>query len=307
MDDIRQSLAAAAKKTVGFDQAESLESDACIVRLQDGAESCQEAVMHLREILWFRRQRDDVVPMDVLRSLGLPTPDDVLEQFISDHGTKDEFQQQYGHLDLHAVRWQQLLLPASEILACSIYRLFAQHVATVSNQTRVVPEEGWADVCLPSKAAEHWQQHGTWMRSPVMVRGELVGSAKPLHLVEGHTRIGALRGLVDSGVLPMASDHRVWVGEAFQPEAPDERWREVLRTKRMPFLDWLMGRVGDDGEIGNIASRLIDVQHSSLSFVRIEGDDLDAVLSFARTDAVLKPLISTIVQAHAEWERFVGG
>src|ERR1035438_8105247 len=101
------------------------------------------------------------------------------------------------------------------------------------------------------------------MRSPIMMRGELVGSAASLHLVEGHTRTGALRGLVESGVLPPSSAHQVWVGERGQAEAPEERWRELLRTERMPFLDWLTGRVGDDGEIAQIASRLIDVQYSS--------------------------------------------
>ena len=140
-----------------------------------------------------------------------------------------------------------------------------------------------------------------------MMRGELVGSAASLHLVEGHTRTGALRGLVESGVLPPSSAHQVWVGEMGQPEAPEERWRELLRTERMPFLDWLTGRVGDDGEIAQIASRLIDVQYSSMSRARIEGDDLDAVVTFARRDARLGPMIHTITVAHAEWERFVGG
>ena len=263
--------------------------------------------MHLREIMRFRRTSAGVVPMEVLESLGLPIPDDVLEQFVFDHGTKWEFQEQYGDLDLHAVRWQHLTFPASEILACSVYPNFLKRVTGVADWTRAVPERGWADVCILPKAAVYWQQYGTWMRSPIMMRGELVGSSATLHLVEGHTRTGALRGLVESGVLPQSSAHWVWVGEAVRPEVPDERWREVLRTERMPFLDWLIGRVGDDGEIGKVASRLIDVQYSSVSRVRIEGNDLDAVVTFARRDPKLGPMIDTITEAHAEWERFVGG
>jgi hypothetical protein len=50
--------------------------------------------MRLREILRFRRTSAGVVPMDVLRSLGLPMPDDVLVQFVFDHDTKWEFQEQ---------------------------------------------------------------------------------------------------------------------------------------------------------------------------------------------------------------------
>lgn len=263
--------------------------------------------MHLREIMRLRRTSAGVVPMDVLQALGLPMPDDVLEQFVFDHGTKREFQEQYGDVDLHAVRWRQLALPASEILACSIYQGFRERVSRVADWTRAVPEQGWVDMCIHPKAVVHWQQHATWMRPPIMMRGELVGSAAPLHLVEGHTRTGALRGLVESGVLPPPSAHQVWVGEAAQPESLDERWHEVLRTERMPFLDWLMRRVGDDGEIGKVASRLIDVQYSSMGRAPIEGNDLHAVATFAKTDARLGPMIDTITKAHAEWERFVGG
>ena len=143
--------------------------------------------MRLREILRFRKTRAGVVPMEVLRLLGLPMADDVLEQFVFDHGTKWEFQEQYGDLDLHTVRWQQLALPASEILACSVYPHFLECVTGVADWTRVVPEKGWADVCILPMAVIHWQQHGTWMRSPIMLRGSLVGSAAPLHLVEGQT------------------------------------------------------------------------------------------------------------------------
>jgi hypothetical protein len=263
--------------------------------------------MQVREIMRFRQTSAGVVPMEVLRSLALPMPDDVLEQFVFDHGTKDHVQRQYGHLDLHAIRWEQLALPAFEILACSVYTSFTDFVEAVADQTRIVHAKGWADVCLSPWAANHWQRHGTWMRSPVLMRGELAGSASALHLVEGHTRLGALRGLVESGELSPSSAHQVWVGEGFLPGEADALWREVLRTERMPFLDWLMGRVGDDGEIGIIAMRLIDVQFGSMSRVRVEGHDLDAVVTFARKDAKLGPMIDTITESHAVWERFVGG
>ena len=46
--------------------------------------------------------------MDVLQALELPMPNDILEQCVADHGTKWEFQQQYGELDLHALHWELL-------------------------------------------------------------------------------------------------------------------------------------------------------------------------------------------------------
>jgi hypothetical protein len=49
------------------------------------------------------------------------------------------------------------------------------------------------------------------MRPPVAVRGELVGSDRPIQL-EGHTRYGALRGLVESGILGEDTLHEIWIG-----------------------------------------------------------------------------------------------
>jgi hypothetical protein len=174
--------------------------------------------MHYWEIMRFRRTSVGTVPLEVLQALALPMPRDVLEQFVFDHGTKDEFQQQYGHLDLHALRWDLLSIRAEEILACSVYPDFSQWMKTVADRTRVVPGEGWNDVRLPPATLKHWQDHHTWVRAPVMLRGDLVGSDRKLHLVEGHTRVGALRGLVESGVLPPSCVHLVWVGEGCSPQ-----------------------------------------------------------------------------------------
>lgn len=55
--------------------------------------------MHIREIMRFRRTCAGTVPLEVLQLLELPMPEDVLEQFVYDHGTKEAFQCQYGHLD----------------------------------------------------------------------------------------------------------------------------------------------------------------------------------------------------------------
>ncbi len=59
--------------------------------------------MKLREILRFRRTPGGDVPIEILRELRSTMPEDVLEQFVADHGTEGEFQEQYGELDLHAL------------------------------------------------------------------------------------------------------------------------------------------------------------------------------------------------------------
>jgi hypothetical protein len=151
--------------------------------------------------------------MEVLKALRLPMPDDVLEQFVHDHGIRDEFQCQYGELDLHSIRWRIEPITAERLLSASIYPPFAKWVETVANRTRVVPAQGWTGVLLPPGAARHWQQKRTWIRPPVFLSGVVLRRDISLHLVEGHTRLGALRGLVESGMIAPTTLHEVWLGE----------------------------------------------------------------------------------------------
>jgi hypothetical protein len=261
-----------------------------------------EVLVQLRELMRFRRTDAGNVPMEILRQLQLPMPDDVLEQFVCDHGTKPEFQTQYGHLDLHALGWRLIVIPARKILACSVYDLFADHVAIIANRVRRVAGDCWSDACLPLGAAEHWQNHNTWMRPPVLITGALVKSNSHIHLIEGHTRIGALRGLVESGVLSDSSNHQVWLGDVSGEYGNRGAWLEVLKTERVSFRHWLMRRVGDPAPLNQIASELIlKDSHSS----RKAGDDLEAILAFARATPQLANTLPAIVEAHKEWARFV--
>ncbi len=138
------------------------------------------------------------------------------------------------------------------------------------------------------------------------LRGDLAGSDQPIHLVEGHTRYGALRGLVEAGVVGEDSLHEVWIGEPALSPASDGPWREVLKREHVRFHDWLMDQIGSEGDLGRIADRLITVKHSSSSRRRVRGDDLAAVLAFAEGDAKLAPLQDVIRRVHGDWERFVG-
>ncbi|MCI0457083.1 MAG: hypothetical protein L0Z62_08895 [Gemmataceae bacterium] len=142
------------------------------------------------------------IPMSVLQRLRLPMPDDVLEQFLADHGVTHEFQGQYGDLDLHGIDWRLIPTPAAEIINCSVYPGFQDWFDAVRERTLEVPRSGWKDVLLRADGKQHWQDHRTWKRAPLFIQGDLVGSDRLLHLIEGHTRARALKGLVDSGWLP---------------------------------------------------------------------------------------------------------
>lgn len=147
--------------------------------------------MHFEEIMHFRRTSAGSVPLEILQALELPMPADVLEQFVFDHGANEEFQKQYSHLNLHTLQWDLISAETKDILTCSVYPHFIGWMETATSRTRVVPFDGWNDVLLPPGAAQYWRDHGTWMRPPIIITGDLVGSDSALHLAEGHTRVGA--------------------------------------------------------------------------------------------------------------------
>jgi len=105
-----------------------------------------------------RLRQDDgsgAVPMDVLRRLRLPMPEDVLEQFIGDHGIKYEYQRQYGEVDLHALRWDLVPTTAAEIIACSVYPGFQDYLDGCREKTRNVPRTGCTGPRGSSAQTEH--------------------------------------------------------------------------------------------------------------------------------------------------------
>jgi transcriptional regulator GlxA family with amidase domain len=55
-----------------------------------------------------------------------------------------------------------------------------------------------------------WKKHSTWVAPSVFLQN--VGNLGPLHLVEGHTRLGTLRGTLEHGLISAESLHSAWVG-----------------------------------------------------------------------------------------------
>ena len=57
-------------------------------------------------------------------------------------------------------------------------------------------------------------ERGTWNEPPILISGEVLGSAVRDTLLVGSTRLGALLGLLNRGVVAEATRHLVWVGVA---------------------------------------------------------------------------------------------
>lgn len=255
--------------------------------------------MKLSQIMRLRRASSGSVPIEVLKKLNLPMPEYVLRHFVHDHGTNWEFQRQYGHLDLHALEWKMPSFPASTLINCSIYPGFQECVDIVERQAFEVPSNRWDRVTITEESVKSWQNNRTWRVPPIFFDGNVVGSSKPLHLIEGHHRIGALTGLVHSTWLPADSMHVAWVGYMRKPDQNDGPWQEVLRAERMPFLDWLVDQQGDRSEIGRIGSHLVTATVKHM----LSGSDFAAVMEFAEGDPVLYTMLNAIEIAHTEWTR----
>lgn len=168
--------------------------------------------MRYSELLSLGSTREGRVPMEALSALKETIPEDVLEQFLYDHALNPDFQKQYGHLDLSRIVWELCCLPASEIVQASTYHGFRDWPRQVAARLNAFAKESWACIDRRPYVVNHWATHHTWLRAPVMLDGRLLRRSSRLHLAEGHTRLGLLRGLVSRKILSPESRHDVWIG-----------------------------------------------------------------------------------------------
>ncbi|MCE4540774.1 hypothetical protein LXT12_26445 [Pelomonas sp. P7] len=140
------------------------------------------------------------------------TPAAVAQQFYADHGRKPDHQEAYGSLQLNTLSWSLVGVEAASLMDASTLPAFQNWFSNVGERVTRFDVAGWQ--CIDSRAdvQRHWAEHGTWLVPPVVLTGAVVGSSAALHVAEGHTRIGLLRGLARAEVLPASSRHMVWIG-----------------------------------------------------------------------------------------------
>ena len=151
--------------------------------------------------------------LEYMASVGLTVPWEVALQFYFDHRDKEEFVSQYGHLDLRRLEWRTEDWSAEVLLQVSMYSPFVRWTDVVARKAKNLGIEGFSAMDSRSEVVAHWENQGTWRVPPILIDGTLVRppSSGP-RLVEGHTRIGCLRGLVGIGALPPESMHKVFFG-----------------------------------------------------------------------------------------------
>ncbi|MER7812938.1 hypothetical protein [Streptomyces sp900116325] len=156
------------------------------------------------------RRRDGALSFDRFRAdpalTVLRWPDDVLEQFLFDHGDNTAFINDYGTIDLRDITWRLDTIPAADFHSMPTGASDAGCI-----ESYAANPVHWVAV-RPSQVARHWDEHGTWLRPPLLIeRCFLDPSAGGLQVLEGRTRVGVLRGRLREH-LHVAPHHQTWVG-----------------------------------------------------------------------------------------------
>ncbi|MGA5566618.1 hypothetical protein ACPCUV_36375 [Streptomyces platensis] len=137
---------------------------------------------------------------------ALQWPDDVLRDFLFDHGDNGHFVDDYGDVDLCAITWKLETIPAAAFPTMPTGESDAGCI-----ESYAADPVYWVKV-RPPEIGRHWEDHGTWMRPPLLIDRRLLDPADSgLQVLEGRTRVGVLRGRLREQ-LRVAPHHQAWVG-----------------------------------------------------------------------------------------------
>ena len=157
-------------------------------------------------------RNDNRVDEDTLKKLLPKTPKDIIEQFYSDHGRNEVFQSQYEKIDLLKVSWSKLSVRADTLSECSYYEGY-NSVEVCAEWAKAIVKDGWDYLDFyPDEVVDSWRNSKTWFRIPVFINGRLINRNNRYHLVEGHSRLGLLKGLLENGIIQNESTHDIWYG-----------------------------------------------------------------------------------------------
>jgi hypothetical protein len=260
--------------------------------------------MQFRELLRLRHTESGLVPVDILKKLSLPMPDEVMEEFLHAFGRDELTQKRFADVDLHTIRWGEVKRKASEIVRCSAYPMYREYLGDQALDAELAANRGWKKANFRKEDAASWRDRGTWRKSPLFFDGEVLGISKELHLIEGHTRVGALTGLVRSEHVSPDSEHLIWLGTSGHHFHSEGEWKDVLRTERIPFLPWLLKHQGDKNTRGQLASLLVEIQYNSSKRRKAKGENFEDVMELAKEVPDLLVLEDVIAAAHREWIQF---
>jgi hypothetical protein len=170
-------------------------------------------------------------------------PDNVLEQFVLDHGLDLAFQREYATLDIHQLSWILMDLPTGQIVASS--SKFNDFVTDVAVSVMTCFSDKPHPPSVHPQSWQIWIESGTWLRPPVFLDSALEGRPG-LHLVEGHERVGTLKGLLETP-LTTQNTHPCWVGRRSSASQSFD-YGAAFQDHPVAFRSWLYDGVNIEHE-----------------------------------------------------------
>ncbi|MFY1573546.1 hypothetical protein ACN26Z_01465 [Verrucosispora sp. WMMD703] len=152
------------------------------------------------------RDQDLRVFLQLEAIANLRWPDEVVRQWLYDHGRHLEFLRDYEDLDLERIRWKLEDVPVTELESIPtgpsdqgfLEDVAADHVYWLSKR--------------PQRIRDAWETEGTWLVPPIMISRDLLHPAsRGLQVIEGRMRTGILQGRRSDG-LHVGDRHAAWVG-----------------------------------------------------------------------------------------------
>jgi hypothetical protein len=141
---------------------------------------------------------------------ALRWPDDVLEQWLFDHGSNPSFLDDYSMLNLREVQWDVEIVAVDAFLDMPTGPSDTGYIKEIAREP-----DHWIQVRDEGDhvgVAQCWTVHGTWKRWPILLdRQLLTAQSRGLQVVEGRTRVGILKGRHQRGQ-HVAERHLAWVG-----------------------------------------------------------------------------------------------
>lgn len=145
------------------------------------------------------------------------TPSEVISQLYCGLACNNTIIGFYGNINIESLLWKCISLSAEHIIQeTSYYPYFAAYVNEIEEE---VTTDGFNAYSLLSREVtdgckRYWEKHKTWQVSPVFINGTILTlPMRNLHLIEGHTRLGILKGLLNKQLISHESPHKIFWGD----------------------------------------------------------------------------------------------
>ncbi len=111
----------------------------------------------------------------------------------------------YGDVDLCAITWTLETIPAAAFPTMPTGESDAGCI-----ESYAADPVYWVKV-RPPEVGRHWEEHGTWLRPPLLIDRRLLDQADSgLQVLEGRTRVGVLRGRLREQLRVARTTRRGW-------------------------------------------------------------------------------------------------